>query len=598
MLGLLGGSATVGLAGCSALLDGDDDDDDGGDGDADLEVSEHADKAQAAWETVLENPGPDAEDARNEAYVEIEEAVRDDMVLLPLYHSKGERWWYDYVDIPELGALGSHHQQYNEVEVEGDDELNLLNSTFDELDPIMSTDTASGTVINQLYETLTHYPNGVAEVENQLIEGVETSEDSLVWTLTLQEGVQFHGGEELTADDVVYSFRRLAESEYSERANFILDTPLGLGIEYEEGDEGGVEPDSLGVEAVDDLTVELTLREPNPAVLDILTYDGFAIVPEGIVGDVEGYDGEVDHDEFQTEMANGTGPFEYDEFNVGEEMRVVRNDDYHGTVPSVESVHWEINEDAESMFTYIMEGNADVFENSQIPTSQYDADLIDAEEDDMGREIGTYGPFENDEEANYLSVPELGTYYFAFNVTNVPRPVRQAIAYVVDHEELIEDILEERGFEAFSFTPPRMWPTGDDGYDDWVDEWPYGANETDIEGAQEVLDETEYTEDDPFELTAATYESAPEYGEMAELIRQKLGDLPVEITNNETQFSTLQDRGEDGDLEMYSLGWVWSWPDVAYGHFGFEPKNTNTSEMPNQATGYYLDWQENLDEQA
>ncbi|ELY51028.1 ABC transporter substrate-binding protein [Natronococcus jeotgali] len=594
MLGLLGGSATVGLAGCSALLGDENGDDDSG-GSGDYEVSEHADKAQAAWQTVVDNPGPDAEETRNEAYVEIEEAVRDDMVLLPLYHSKGERFWYDYVDIPEHGALGSHHQQFNEVELEGDSELNLLNSSFDELDPIMSTDTASGIVITQLYETLTHYPNGVAEVENQLIEGVETSEDSQTWTFTLKEGVQFHDGQELTADDVVYSFRRLAESEYSERANFILDTPLGLGIEYEEGEDGGVAPDSIGVEAVDDRTVELTLREPNPAVLDILTYDGFAIVPEGIVGDIEGYDGEVDHDEFRTGMANGTGPFQFDGFTPGEEMRVVRNDNYHGTAASVESVHWEINEDPESRFTYAMEQNADVFD---IPTSQYDPELIDAEEDDMGREVGTYGPFENDEETNYLAVPELGTYYFAFNVTNVPRPVRQAIAYVVNHEELIQDVLSERGFEAFSFTPPRMWPTGDDGYDQWVDEWPYGVNETDIEGAREVLEETDYTSDDPFEMTAATYESAPEYAEMAELIRQKLGDLPVEINNNSTQFSTLQDRGEDGDLEMYSLGWVWSWPDVAYGHFGFEPKNTNTSEMPNSATGYYLDWQANLDEEA
>ncbi|WP_306060231.1 ABC transporter substrate-binding protein [Natronococcus wangiae] len=594
MLALLGGSATVGLAGCSALLNDDDEDDD----ETNYEVNEHADKAQAAWETVLENPGPDAEGIRNEAYVEIEEAVRDDMVLLPLYHSKGERFWYDYVDIPEIGALGSYHQQYNEVEIEGDTELNLIISSFDEVDPIMSTDAAPRTVVNQIYETLTHYPNGVAEVENQLIEEFEASWDSTIWTFTLKEGVQFHDGRELTADDVVYSFRRLAESEHSERRNFILDTPLGLGIEHEEDDDGGVVPDSIGVEAVDDRTVELTLREPNPAVLDVLTYHGFAIVPEGIVGDVEGYDGEVEHDEFRTEMANGTGPFEFDEFTPGEEVRVVRNDNYHGTVASIESVHWEINEDPESRFTYVMEQNADVFENSSIPTSQYDPDLIDAEEDDSGREVGTYGPFENGEETNYLAVPELATYYFAFNVTNVPRPVRQAIAYAVDHEELIEDVLEERGFEAFSFTPPRMWPTGDDGYEEWVDEWPYGVNETDVESAREVLEETKFTEDEPFELTASTYESAPEYGEMAELINQKLGDLPVEISNDETQFSTIQDRGENGDLEMYSLGWIWSWPDVAYGHFGFEPKNTDTSKMPTEATGYYLDWQENLEDEA
>ncbi|OVE84624.1 ABC transporter substrate-binding protein [Natronolimnobius baerhuensis] len=597
MLALLGGSATVGLAGCSALL-GDDDDGNGNgngngsDDDTNYEVSDHANKAQAAWERVVDHPAPEDEDTRNEAYLEIEEAVRDDMVLLPLYHSKGERFWYDYVDIPEVGALGIHHQQFTDVEVDGDDELNLLNSTFDELDPIMSTDTASGIVINQVYETLTHYPNGVAEVENKLIEEFEVSDDDLTWTFTLKEGVEFHGGEELTADDVRYSFRRLAESEYSERSNFILGTASGIGVEYDETDDGDVEPDSIAVEVVDDYTVEITIQEPQPALLDILTYDGFSIVPEGIVGDIDGYDGEVDHSEFQTEMANGTGPFEYDDFSIGEEMRIVRNDNYHDGEPTIESVHWEINEDPESRFTYAMEQNADVFD---IPTSQYDPSLIDAEERDDGSEIGTYGPFENDEETNYLAVPELGTFYFAFNVSNVPRPARQAIAYVVDHEELIEDVLEERGFEAFGFTPPAIWPTGEDGYNQWVDEWPYSPNETDIEGAAEVLEEAGITEDDPIEIEAATYETAPEYAEMAELIRQKLGDLPISVTNNSTQFSTLQDRGEDGDLEMYSLGWVWSWEDVSYGHFSFEPENTDTSRMPGDATGYYLDWQVNLD---
>ncbi|WP_137289602.1 ABC transporter substrate-binding protein [Natronorubrum halophilum] len=590
MLALLGGSASVGLAGCSALLSDDEDDEE-----TDFEVSEHAEKAQAAWERIIDNPGPDAEDTRTEAYIEIEEAVRDDMVLMPTHHSKGEFFWYDYVDIPKLGALGRHHLQHNRTEVEGDTELNLISATFDELDPIMSTDTASSEVIAQLYETLTTYPAGVAEVENQLIESFETSEDGLTWTFTLKDGVQFHDGQDLTADDVKYSFRRLAESEYSERVNFITASTGGLGIEHETDGDGGVVPDSLGIEIIDDLTFEITLNEPNPAVLDVLTYSGFAVVPEGIVGDIDGYDGEVSHDEFRTEMANGTGPFEYGELNPGEGMRIVRNDNYHDTVASVESVHWEINEDPESKFTYAMEQNADFFE---IPTSYYDPSLIDAETDDSGREFGTYGEFENGETTSYLAVPELGTFYFAFNVSNVPRPVRKAVAYVMDHEEFINDVLQNRGTEAFSFTPPAMWPTGQDGYEDWVDEWPYSPNETDRGSAGDVLEEAGFTEDEPFEMTVSTYETSPAFQELGELLREKLAGLGVDANTENIQFSTLQDRGEDGDLEMFSLGWIWSWPDVAYGHFGFEPKNTDTSRMPSETNGYYLDWQVNLEDES
>ncbi|ELY44395.1 ABC transporter substrate-binding protein [Natronorubrum sulfidifaciens] len=592
MLALLGGSASVGLAGCSALLSEEDEDEDET---SEYEVSDNADKAQAAWERVLANTAPEDEAIRTDAYIEIEEAVRDDMVLLPLFHNQEERFWYDHVDVPKTGSLGAHHQQHNHTDVDGDTELNLINSTFSELDPIMSTDTASGVVVNQIYETLTQFPNGVAELENQLLEGVETSDDGLTWTFTIRDDVQFHNGEDLTADDFKYSFRRVAESEYSERANFLLETPLGLGIEYEEDDDGGVVPDSIAFEVIDDHTFEITLREPNPAVLDILAYSAFAAIPEGYVGDIEGYDGEVDHQEFETDVANGTGPFELDEFELNEEVRVVRNDNYYGTVATLESVHWEINEDPESGFTYAMERNADIF---GIPTAQYDPDLIDAETDDSGRESGTYGPLENGDTVNYLAIPELSTFYLAFNVSNVPRAVRQAVAYVTDHEEVIEDLFQGRGFKAYSFTPSGMWPSGQDGYESWVDEWPYGVDETDRDGARDVLEEAGFTDDDPYELTASTYASEPAFGEFAELTRQKLSGLGVEVSNQETEFATMQNRAEDGDVEMYSLGWIWSWPNVTYGHFALEPKNTDTSRMPNEATGFYLDWHVNLEDEA
>nr|WP_148680628.1 ABC transporter substrate-binding protein [Halovivax ruber] len=611
MLALMGGSATVGLAGCSALLGDDEEDDedggnDGNDGDSDAFVgapddyATHADKAQAAWNTVVDNAGPEGADIRNESYVEIEEAVRDSQIMIPLFHPKEERFWYDYVDVPKIGPLGGHFQQHHNTNVEGDTELSLINATFDTLDPVMSDDTASSEVQVNIYETLTHFPDGVPELEDKLVEGYETSEDDLTWTFTLKQGVQFHDGTELTADDVYYSMRRLAESGNSVRASFVLDAPAGLGMAYEASDEeeeGAYDPvpDGLEMEVVDDYTFEFTIREPNPAVLDILSYGGFGIVPEGTVGDIEGYDGEVSHEEFTQSYANGTGPFELDYFTVGEDVRLTAFDNYHDGAPALDSVHWEIIEDDTAIWTYSMEQNADII---GVPQAQYDPSLIDVEgTDDRGREVGTYGPVENGEEVNYLSFAGLGVYYFAYNAQNVPVEVRQAIAYVTDHEELVNNFLDGRGFEAFSFTPPSIWPTGADGYEDYVSGWAFGPNETDRDSAGSVLEAAGFTEDDPFQVTCTTYESQL-FQDMAQNINEKLSGLGVEMTLEETQFSTLQSRGEDGDLQMYSLGWAWSWPSASYGHFGFEPKNTDTSGMPGDNNGYYLDWQTNLEDEA
>ncbi|WP_197428404.1 ABC transporter substrate-binding protein [Halapricum sp. CBA1109] len=597
MLSLMGGGAAASLAGCSAFLDsgGDGTTTSSGTGDVSLDASQWADQAQEAWETVVDNPGPDAQETRNEAYLDIEEAVRNSVIVLNFMHDFSERFWYDYVDVPKIGALGQSFQQLNTVELtNGDTELNRTNSTHAHVDPIESDDEASSTVITQIYEPLVTYPNGVPEMENQLIEGFELSEDQTTYTFNLKEGVQFHESGEMTADDVVYSWRRMTESENSVRANFMLSSPDGVGAVHETDDEGNVVPGSLAVEAVDDYTVELEVRNPNPAVMDVLTYTAFSIIPEGKVGDVEGYEGEVAHQDFRVTATDGTGPFEMDTFEIDNEVRLTTFEDYHDEVASVDSVHFAIIEDPEALFTYAVEQNADIF---GIPTSYYDPSKIDASADDRGRDVGTYGELENGETVNYLGLPELVTRYFGFNAGNVPIEVRQAFAYVLNQQEIVDDVFAGRGVPAYSFTPPGIWPTGQDGYEEFQDSYPFSPNETDIDGAREVLESAGYTEDDPFEITCTTYVSNT-YQDAAGLLRDKLSGNGVEMELEEAQFGTLVSRGYEGNLEMYSLGWGWSWESVAYGHFGFEPKNTDTSGMPADNNGYYLDWHTELSENS
>ncbi|WP_207586510.1 ABC transporter substrate-binding protein [Halomontanus rarus] len=493
---------------------------------------------------------------------------------------------------------GDENESGEDVDLgSGDNILNLVNSTMTTLDPIASTDTASGSVIQQMYEPLTNYPNGETEIENTLIEGVEQSDDLLTYTFSLVEGAQFHNGEEVTANDVIYSWRRLAESENSSRTNFILESTF-LTIDHEtetqENDEGEevevVVPDSLALEAIDDYTLEMTLAQPNANALELLAYAAFAVIPEGYVGDIEGYDGEVDQSELATESPVGSGPFQFETWNPDSEAEVSRFDDYHGSVANVDGVHWQIMEDDDSIYTYAMEGSADIF---GIPTAQYDPDLVDAETDDLGRQIGTYGPLENGETAQYNGVPQLSTYYLAFNAAHTPQAVRQAISYVNDHDELITQIFKERGEAAYTFTPPGIWPGGQDEYESFIEDYPYSAGETDRESAREVLEEAGYTQDDPFELTLTTYESDV-FQEAGRILRDKLSGIGIELQLEEAPFSTLLERGTNGELAFYSLGWTWSWPEADYGFFGFEPENTVTGEpmQSGETNGYYLDWPE------
>ena len=487
---------------------------------------------------------------------------------------------------------GDDDGENGEPEIAEGGELNSISGTITTFDPIQSTDTASASKLGEAYENLTHYPFGETRLENQLVEGVGISDDLLTYTFSIKEGIPYHDNpikDELTAHDFKYEWRRLAESSASERANFCLQ-PGFLGIDHETDEENGVGvynvvPDTLAVEVVDDYTLEMTLSEVEPAALDILAYDSFCAMPEGLVGDIEGYDGEYSQEEIAAEVMVGTGAFEFDFWESGSEMRMTAFDDYWGEGPYLDSRHWAVIEEDEASFTYSMEKNSDFV---LIPTGQYDPSLIDAEPDDRGRQYGTYGPVENEEVLEYVGIPELSTFYVAFNAPQVPRPVRRAIAYVTNHEELINEVFKGRGQEAFSFTPPAMWPGGFDNYTGFRDDWPYGMNETNIDQAQQVLEEAGFTSDDPFEVTLTTYQSET-FQQFGRLTRDKLAGSGVSLQLEEAPFGSLLERGANGDLAFYSLGWIWSWVDPAYGLYGFEPRITDTSREGG-ADGYYLDW--------
>jgi peptide/nickel transport system substrate-binding protein len=554
LLGLVGGGAAVGLAGCLG-----DDDEGNGNGDTPTETPmENGDDD-------MENGDDDMEETPTETPSEDDMSEDDD-------GGNGQ-------DGPPEEALGG--------------ELNAISATISTFDPIAATDTASTGKFNQAYENLTHYPNGETRLENQLLTEVEISDDLLTYTFSIQEGVPYHDNpikDELTAQDFKYAWRRLAESDSTAFANYCLE-PGFLGIDYESDEESGLSvynivPDSLAVEVIDDYTLEMTLQEIEPAALDILAYEAFAAMPEGLVGDIQGYDGEYSQEEIASSVMVGTGPFELDYWESGSEVRMTAFDDYWGEGPYLDSLHWAVIEEDEAAYTYSMEKNSDFV---VIPTGQYDSSLIDAEPDDRGRQYGTYGPVENDEVLEYVGIPQLSTYYVAFNAPQVPRPVRRAIAYVTNHEELINEVFKGRGQEAFSFTPPAMWPGGFDNYTGFRDNWPYGMNETNIDQAQQVLEEAGFTPDDPFEVTLTVYSISDAFQQFGRLTRDKLAGTGINLQLEEAPFGSLIERGSNGDLAFYSLGWIWSWVDPAYGLYGFEPGITDTSREGG-ADGYYLDW--------
>ena len=183
-----------------------------------------------------------------------------------------------------------------------------------QVDPHKATTTQDKPMTGWMFNGLVRYKPGsgdLATLEPDLAEKWTRSPDGLVWTFTLRKGVKFHRGfGELTADDVVFSLNRASDAKASSFS----------------GDYRSF----AKVEAVDALTVRITLKEPVPSLLHLVAnFHGGNIVSKKAV--------EQMGDDFKLK-AIGTGPFMVDEYKPKESITFVANKDYFRGAPKLDRI--------------------------------------------------------------------------------------------------------------------------------------------------------------------------------------------------------------------------------------------------------------------
>ncbi|MCG1004307.1 MULTISPECIES: ABC transporter substrate-binding protein [Halobacterium] len=468
--------------------------------------------------------------------------------------------------------------------------------TADSMDPIYATDTTSGAHINNIFDGLTNYVNGTVNVETLLATDYTVSEDSTTITFQLKEGATYNNGTEVTASDVVYAWERLAASDNSNRAGFILDT-LGVVHETETDSEGNETyvPGSIAVEATSDYEVTVTLSEPFYAALELIAYSAFVPIPEGIVGDIEGYDGEMDYDKFASSDPVGAGPYELVEWSEATTIRLDARDDYHGDEILNEGLDYSVFTESNAAFTYATSNvNAD---SPYIPSAKYDPSLRNFEgTDDRGRQYGTYGPFDpNDMTAQYYEVPTLSTYYYAFDTQNVEKPVRQAVAHAMDQQAINDQVINTPGKPGYFFTPPALFPGGAQRYNELQSEYPYGQT-AEIDQARQVMEDAGYGPNNQYTLAFDMPSStASSWGEQAySLLRDKLQQAHINLEFQSADWSTFLNRGRNGNFELYYLGWIADYPGADNFLSLINPPNT----FFQQGGSSYLRWSEETGDAA
>jgi peptide/nickel transport system substrate-binding protein len=368
----------------------------------------------------------------------------------------------------------------------------------DRLDPHLTSAYASFQVLENVYDTLVQ-PAADLSMEPALAESWEISDDNLTWTFTLRDGVTFHNGRALTAEDVVYSYDRIMDPDVGAANSF----------RFASIDE---------VVATDDRTVEIRLTRPTPNLLvNIGGFKGMAIIPQEIVDD-----GTIDS------FPIGTGPFRFVSSSPDQGILLEKNPDYWRAgegLPHLDGIRFVQIPDPTVKLTNLRTGEADWIDG--VPPQNLDE-------------------LANDSSVVLQRVPGGDYHYFALNQNREPFDnvdVRRAIAMAIDREVITE---------AAQFGAATSNQTAIPASNFWANNYaPFTPGDTD--GAAALL-ESAGVSDLTIEFMVSS--DFPETVTQAQVIASQLAAIGVTVEISDVDFGTWLDRQGQGDFDAFMLSWI------------------------------------------
>jgi peptide/nickel transport system substrate-binding protein len=369
------------------------------------------------------------------------------------------------------------------------------------LDPHYASGTQDRTVVDMVFNALVRFqPGNSAEIEPDLATAIpepEIVDGKQVWTFELREGVMCHAGPdseayELTADDVVYSLQKSADSDRSAFAG-----------EYR----------GMTVEKVDDHTVAITMDTPLSSTLFLPKIANYA---GGFIVCGKAYEA-MGADAFKTHPI-GTGPFMVESYTPQNSVVLAANDDYFRGAPKLAEVEVRYMADPSSRELGLQSGELDLAEG--INEAQW-VDRINAEGNLTADIFGVAEPV-----------------WINLNVTQEPLDnplVREAIALAVNKDEHAALRGAPVSEPIFSVVPPQM-PGGLTEEDAATADVLY---EQDIERAKELMTEAGFP--DGFTMDLVTSEMS-DYRANYEVLQAELAEIGITLNLNVVDHATMHEQ--------------------------------------------------------
>lgn len=398
------------------------------------------------------------------------------------------------------------------------------------LDPGLASDTTSANIIGNIMDPLLRIDPETNEPVPNLAESWEVSEDGLTVTIKLRDDGMWTNGDPVTAEDYVYSWKRTLSPELAADYAYQLYAIKG-GQEYN-GCENNCDAlaDAVGLRAVDDTTLEVTLVSPQPWFIVQLSHHSFLPVHQATV--------EQFGDQWTLpENIVTNGPFKLVAREPEASIDLEKWADWRNADEvTLERVNGRIIVDGTTRVQAFEAGEVDALDGSGLPP------------DEMSR---------LKELPEYENYPYLGTYYYGFNVENISDVnQRKAMSLAIDRQTIIDNIAQADQRPATGMTPP-----GIAGQEEINPNSPWTPASGDLEQAKTLMEQVSGA-DTKINLF---HNDAPGHREIAVAVQSMWQELGLETTikaQEWAQYLEFIGPPPSKQVDVFRLGWIYDFPDA------------------------------------
>jgi oligopeptide transport system substrate-binding protein len=395
------------------------------------------------------------------------------------------------------------------------------------VDPHKTSTVYEAHVMRDLFEGLVMQDNKAALIPG-VAESWTVSDDGKTYTFKLRANAMWSDGSPVTAEDFVYSFRRLEDpATAAEYASMLY--PI---VNAEEVNTGKAKPEDMGVKAIDATTLEVTLKAPTPYFLEMLTHQATYPVSKASI-EKDGADW------IKPGKLVSNGAFTLAEWVPNDHMKLVKNPKFHDAANvKIDVVNFIPTEDRSSAMKRFEAGELDSYDD--LPTEQLT---------DLKAKFGD----------QIRIAPYLGTYYYAIKTDKAPWDnveLRNAVSMAIDRDFLAEKVWSNSMFPGYSMVPP-----GIEGYTSAMASFADKSQIDREEDAVKILEKLGYGPDKPLKMEIR-YNTSENHKNTAVAIQEQLKPLGIEVTllntDTKTHYGHLEQKG---DYDVARAGWIADYQD-------------------------------------